>query len=511
MNPNTLLQQVPGVDRILTDPRIAKLVEFHPRQMVVEGIRDYLAALRKAIQRDTAGELTLSFDQIIEDLLHYLQQPLQYSLVPAVNGTGIVLHTGLGRAPFPESAQKHLADTARHYCTLQVDPETGKRSDRYRHVEKLLTTLTGAEAAIVVNNNAAATLLILNTLAGGREVIVSRGELVEIGGSFRIPDVMRRSGAFLREVGTTNRTHLKDYRGAVSPKTGLLLRVHQSNYRIVGFTKRIALEEMVALSREIEVPLVDDLGSGALVDLTRWGLPYEPTVQESVQAGADVICFSGDKLLGGPQCGIILGKKPYIDKIKKNQLTRALRCDKMTFAVLEATLRLFLDEEKLLKEHPVIRMLTETPDEIKKRCRSLYRKLSRTISDRADFSVIKDLSEVGSGSLAARELPTHALAVTVQSLSAENLAYQLRHAQPPIYGRIKDGQFLLDARTLRRDEFPHIVSAFLDIAGPSDREERLKTGIKEGVASSILNEVRKIENHHKTTVKPKTPPDQALP
>ena len=457
--PKLLLQRLPKVDKLLENPRISALLQLHPRLLVLDEVRAYLDELRAAIVDARLTDVPEQ-EALVDGLVERIDVALAPGLRRGVNGVGIVLHTALGRAPFAESAQRALQEAAKHYCTLQIDLETGKRGDRYRNVERLLRRITGAEAAIVVNNNAAATLLILNTLALGREVIVSRGELVEIGGSFRLPDVMKRSGAKLVEVGTTNRTHLKDYKNAITPETGLILKVHQSNYRIVGFTSQVPIAELAQLGHQHNITAADDLGSGALVDLSRWGLPKEPMVQESIAAGADVVCFSGDKLLGGPQCGIILGKREIVERIKANQLTRALRCDKMTFAVLEATLRLFLDEKKLLADHPVLRLITMPEEEIRDRCDRLRQKLSQLFGADGSVSVVGDASEVGSGSLAAVMLPTWVVAITINEMGPEQVARALRLAHTPVFGRIKEQQFLLDCRTIRDDEIDLIVAGF---------------------------------------------------
>ena len=458
-NPNPLLKRLPKVDRLLGAPEIQPYLENAPQVLIVEAIRETLDALRDAIRSGRATEADLAFETIVRSAAAACAEAAERSLRRAVNGVGIVLHTGMGRAPLAASAQAALADATAHYNTLQADRNTGGRGDRYVHVESLLCRLTGAEAALVVNNNAAATLLILNTLGEGQEVIVSRGELVEIGGAFRIPDVMRRSGARLREVGCSNRTHLKDYREAITADTGILLKVHQSNYRIIGFTKAVTIAELAELAHEHGILAVDDLGSGALVDLSRWGLPKEPMVQDSIAAGADAVCFSGDKLIGGPQCGLIVGKKVVIDRMKKNPLTRALRCGKLTFSVLEATLRLFLDEKRLLAENPSMRMLTEPLEEIKKRCQRLRRRLLALESERLIIDLVPDRSEVGSGSLAAVQLDTWAVGITLKGMAPDLLARKLRLGDPIVFGRIKDGRYLLDGRTLREDEYNLIRSA----------------------------------------------------
>lgn len=460
-----LLKQLPAVDRLLESAPLRDLLQIYPRILVIDIINDVLGSLRQEIMSGVIIGAQPDEDMVLENILFRCANELHLSLGRAVNGVGIVLHTGLGRAPFAAQAVQALAETTACYCTLQADIETGRRGDRYAHVEKLLQRLTGAEAALVVNNNAAATMLVLNTLAEGREVIVSRGELVEIGGSFRIPDVMRRSGAILKEVGASNRTHLRDYEEAVNEHTGILLKVHQSNFKIIGFTKEVLIGELAGLAHAHGVWAVDDLGSGALVDLSRWGLPKEPVVRESIAAGADVVCFSGDKLLGGPQCGIIVGKKEPVERMKKNQLTRALRCGKMTYTVLEATLRLFLDEEKLMAHHPTLRMLTENPASIKKRCLSLKRQLASLGNEKLSLEVLSDLSEAGSGSLAGIQLPTWVVSLGIAGLNAEELAARLRRQQPPVFTRVRDDRCLIDCRTVRRDEFVMIREAVRGVLG----------------------------------------------
>jgi L-seryl-tRNA(Ser) seleniumtransferase len=457
-----LLQHLPKVDRLLEEPHLAQVLVTYPRTLVVEEIRLYLDDLRSKILTGALSVLPQHHEMVLQ-LARQIEIKLTPGLRRCVNGVGIVLHTALGRAPYAVTAREALRDVVENYSTLQIDLETGKRGDRYKEVEALLHKITGAEAALIVNNNAAATLLVLNTLAEGKEVIVSRGELVEIGGSFRLPDVMKRSGATLVEVGTTNRTHLKDYQQAITPNTGLILKVHQSNYRILGFTSQVSIEELVPLAHQRNILAVDDLGSGALVDLSRWGLPKEPMVQDSVTAGADVICFSGDKLLGGPQCGIIIGTRDAIEKIKSNQLTRALRCDKMTFAVLEATLQLFLDEKRLFAEHPVLRMLTMPLNEIRRRCDRLKEELSVVLPPEAAIEVEEDSSEVGSGSLAAVSVPTFVVSVMMNSIHAEEMARRLRVARTPVFGRIKEQKFLLDGRTIRDDELELVVESYKEM------------------------------------------------
>ena len=452
---NELLRKIPSLDSLLREQAVEKLIEDHGRDVVAAEGRAELDAARTAIAaaEDTGAPLPgLSTEAFVARLNERLAKRAAPSLAPAVNATGIIMHSGLGRAVLPEAALSALAAVAAGYSTLALDPETGKRVSRDRHVEGLLRELTGAEAATVANNNAAATVLILNTLASGKEVVVSRGQLVEIGGSFRMPDVMTTSGAVLREVGTTNKTHLRDYEAAVTGSTGAILRVHHSNYRIVGFAEEPGIEELAALGRARGVPVVDDLGSGALVDLSPYGLAPEPMVQASVRAGADVVCFSGDKLIGGPQCGLIVGQAAWIQKIKKNPLARAFRCGKLSIAALEATLRLFLAPEKLAERHPIYRMLALTPDGLGRRAKKLAAALRKALPADVVLAVEDGASQVGSGAVPVETLPTKVLSVRSPALSAEDLARRLRLLAPPIYARIHKDAVLFDFRTIQPGE-----------------------------------------------------------
>src|SRR5512139_2684609 len=375
-----VLRKIPSVEEILSRPEIAELLKAHPRNVVVEAIRKGLGRLREELLRKEnlshLGEALFSFENLYPLFQKEIDLQIQPRLRRVINATGVVIHTNLGRSPLHPSAIEHLMEVSKTYSNLEYDIELGERGNRYTHVEEVLCRLSGAESALVVNNNAAAVLLALNTFAEGKEAIVSRGELVEIGGAFRIPDVMKRSGALLREVGTTNRTHLRDYQKAMGSETALLLKVHTSNFRVMGFTSEVSLEELVELGRGQDIPVMNDLGSGCLVDLSRYGLEKEPTVQEAVKTGVDVVTFSGDKLLGGPQAGIIVGKKRFLDPIKSNPLTRALRIDKLTLAALESTLLLYLDEAKAIEEIPTLRMLTVDRDHLKRRGRRLLKRLS---------------------------------------------------------------------------------------------------------------------------------------
>ncbi len=456
------LRNIPSVEKALNWNEVKEALDILDHAHVTTIVRDNIDHFRKRIQ---AGD-SLSLDDLKKAVLDELKELVSPYFRYAVNASGIVLHTGLGRAPFNRRIADIVHDASLGYSRLQIDDE-GKRADRYRKIGRLLQVLTGAEAGIIVNNNAAATMLVLNAMAKGKEVIVSRGQLIEIGGAFRIPEIMAQSGAILREVGTTNRTHLKDYENAICEQTGALLRVHQSNYRIIGFTKEVSLEELVALGKKHKIPVIDDLGSGALIDLSKFGLPKEPTVQESVAAGADLACFSGDKLIGGPQCGIIVGKKVFIESIKKNPLTRAFRCDKLTNAVLEATLQLFLmKEEILIKNHSVFTILLKPLDEIKKAANRCARAL-RAYSKNFDVGVKPDISEIGGGSLSTEQLPTYVVTIKPKSINAQELATALRRYEKPIFGRVADGMLLLDFRTVFKGEEKTILDAFKAILKPT--------------------------------------------
>jgi L-seryl-tRNA(Ser) seleniumtransferase len=420
--------------------------------------RDYLKAaarhaqdaLRAAIASGTSGA-ALERDQMLAEVVRRVRKAIemdQPALNTVVNATGIVLHTNLGRALLAEVAIEAVVQAARSAVNLEYDLATGARGDRDAIVERELCTLTGAEAATVVNNNAAAVVLVLNTLADGREVVVSRGELIEIGGSFRLPDVMARSGAQLREVGTTNRTHPRDYIAAIGPETALLLKVHPSNYRIVGFAKDVGLAELVEIGRTHNIPVVEDLGAGALVDMSMYGLPREPVVRERIAAGAGLVTFSGDKLLGGPQAGIVVGRRALIERLKTNPLKRALRCDKLTLAALEATLRLYLRSNDLATDLPTLRLLRRSPAEIELVAARAREILAERLGDQFRIEMIDATSQIGSGALPTEELSTRALRITHRKMSADAIAAMFRAARPPVIGRIRDGGFQLDLRTV---------------------------------------------------------------
>ena len=470
--------RLPSVDSLLAHPDIASLKQCYGHSAVVASLRSSLTELRETLS--SQPDLECDLGNLITDCRQRLTTQFKPSLQPVFNLTGTVLHTNLGRALLADEAVEAVLAVLASPCSLEYNLADARRGDRDDHIDGLIRELTGAQAATVVNNNAAAVFLLLNTLAMRKEVIVSRGELIEIGGAFRIPDVMQQSGCKMVEVGTTNRTHLRDYKNAVTPETALLLRVHTSNYKITGFTKEVSLEELVALARESKILVVDDLGSGALVDLSKYGLPKEPLVQDSVKAGADVICFSGDKLISASQAGIIVGKKKYIDLLKKHPLTRALRCGKLTYAVLERTLDLFLDEERVVKEHALFQLLLKTPDQMQREAQALVRRVRRdmtgaghdrnppgisdrvpSLSDKAQFTVKSALSEIGGGSLATESLESRVVAIRPQTMHVDELARRMRLNRPPVFGRVEKGEYVLDFRTLRRDEIPIIAAALL--------------------------------------------------
>ena len=460
-----VLRKIPKVDDLLTRPEIVDLLTVHPRTVVVEAIRKGLSQFRQDLVRRLASssvdDSAFSFETLLPLFLQQIRNQTQLRLRPVINATGVVIHTNLGRSPLHPSALQHIVDVSKAYSNLEFDLDRGERGSRYVHVEDVLCRISGAEAAMVVNNNAAAVLLVLNTIAEGKEVIVSRGELVEIGGAFRIPDVMKRSGALLREVGTTNRTHLGDYQKAISSETALLLKVHTSNFRVMGFTSDVSLEELVLFGRKYEIPVMNDLGSGSLVDLTNYGMEKEPTVQEVVRTGVDAVTFSGDKLLGGPQAGIILGKKTVIDLIKMNPLTRALRIDKLTLAALESTLVLFLDEKKAMEEVPTLRMLTLDKRQIKQRGKKLLNRLAKGVGEEATLTLREDRSQVGGGALPLQDLPTIALTVRPHSFSVNHLEEALRKGEPPVIARISRDELILDMRTIFDEEIPLLAQCVL--------------------------------------------------
>jgi len=453
------LRRIPAVDKVLLWPEMRELKSEYSHRLLVEAIRDSINSLReKIISSVSKEELSLERDVLLQNIKQILLAKQEKSLKKVVNATGIVLHTNLGRAPLSEAAIEHLCQIARNYSTLEIDAETGNRGSRYQHVEQLLCQLTGAESALVVNNNAAAILLALSTLAQGKEVIISRGQLVEIGGSFRIPEVMEQSQAKLVEVGATNKTYLSDYEKAINDSTALLLQVHTSNYRIVGFTAEVGLSELVLLGEKYNLPILDDLGSGVLLEMSD-----EPTVRQRIKAGVDIVTFSGDKLLGGPQCGIIVGKAEYIARMKKNPLTRALRIDKLNLAVLESTLRIYLEPEKVKEEIPIWAMLSLPLLDLQKKAKKLASLLRKELKEYAIISTEKGISKAGGGSLPLHDFPT--MLVTCQFLQGkpEEWSQFLRLSNPPIFTRINREKLIFDVRTLFKEDYQIIRQAMLEI------------------------------------------------
>lgn len=457
-----MLRKLPGVDHMLEAARSEPALQSIPKTVLTRSIRETLEALRRRIleQAEPISEPSLAPAALMATVSQRAAQLQAYNLQRTINATGVVVHTNLGRSCLAQEAIDHVTAVASHYSNLEFNLAAGRRGSRYSAVEDLLCELSGAEAALAVNNNAGAVLLSLDTLARGKEVIISRGELVEIGGSFRIPDVMTRSGAVLKEVGTTNRTHLRDYQQAVTTATGLLLKVHASNYSIVGFTAAVSLADMVALGRQLNLPVMEDLGSGNFIDLTQYGLAAEPTVQASVAAGVDVVTFSGDKLLGGPQAGLIVGRRAVIERIKANPLTRALRIDKLTLAALEATLRLYRDEAQAVARIPTLRMLLAQRTEIEGRARRLAEGLRQLEDARLTVALCDLTSRAGGGALPLMDLPSCCVGVRLAGQSANRIEAALRKGRPPIIGRIENDLYIMDPRTILDDEMETIVAAF---------------------------------------------------
>lgn len=483
MDRNEIYRRIPGVDRLMQDGAVRKMTESYGYDQVLDAVRQVLDKIRKKLgeiqsDEEAAQELDHLPDQI-EDILKGWSR---YDLRRVINATGIILHTGLGRAPLGEKAAAHAMQITSGYSNLEYDLESGERGDRSAHFEKVICRITGFEAAMAVNNNAAAVFLTLAALAGGGDVIVSRGELVEIGGKFRVPEMMEVSRARLKEVGTTNRTHLSDYENAVGVDTKAFLKVHTSNYRIVGFTSSVSLEELCGLREKYNIPVIEDLGSGVFVDLKEYGLPYEPTVQEAAAGGADVVTFSGDKLLGGPQAGIIAGKKEYIDRIRRHPLARVLRIDKFTAAALEAVLMEYLDPDTAAVDIPALHMLTcplryvkQDAETLAGMIRAALRERGQTIANEptdsreADETVYKALVHIttgecraaaGGGAMPEAEIRSYAVYFEPVQITAAELDRRMRSLEIPVIGRIQEGRYFLDMRTVDEREIPYIAEVF---------------------------------------------------
>lgn len=456
-----LLRKLPSVDRLLAIAYDLPDCERIPKSVILKAVRQTLDTQRKKILSPGNGMNTaiVPVDHLFEEAMALASTLQAFNLKRVINATGVVIHTNLGRSLLATEAIEQAVTIAGRCSNLEFNLAAGRRGSRYVAVEDLLCELTGAEAALVVNNNAGAVLLCLDTLASGKEVIISRGELVEIGGSFRIPDIMAKSGAILKEVGTTNRTHVHDYEKAIGSDTGLLLKVHTSNYHILGFTTAVSLKEMVTLGAKHNQPVMEDLGSGSLIDLASHGLQAEPTVQDSVAAGVDVITYSGDKLLGGPQAGFIVGKKEIIDQVKQNPLTRALRIDKLTLAATEATLRLYRDEPTAINRIPTLQMLTIKKQALEKQAEQIKHKLEKLKCSQLAIALYDLPSKAGGGSLPFLELPSCCVGLQIQGISANAIENALRNYDPPIIGRIENDIFLMDPRTIQIDEFDIIINA----------------------------------------------------
>lgn len=471
-NPNEiqyLYRSLPKVDELLNNDVLVVLTQTASHNVVLEAVRYVIDTMRADIKAGTQTE-ALSEEEVVARVQNKVAALQLHSLRRVVNATGIIVHTNLGRSILAKSALEAAQEAAEGYSTLEYDFREGIRGSRHEHIESLLCELTGAEAAMAVNNNAAAVMMCIACFARGKEALVSRGQLVEIGGSFRVPDIMAESGAHMVEVGTTNKTHLKDYQKATTEKTGLYLKVHSSNYRVVGFTEEVSLEELVELGAEHHIPVMEDQGSGVLIDLQNYGLPYEPTVMSSVKAGADVVTFSGDKLLGGPQAGIIVGKKEAIAKLKAHPMARAMRLDKMTLAALEATLMLYRDEAKAVREIPTLRALTLTYDETKQQADAFAAMIQKTLreqgnSDACTITVLPEIARAGGGSLPLADIPSAAVALSFTNKTASEVEVELRTGGPvPIVARIKDNQILLDMRTLVNDDDDYIAEQLCRIS-----------------------------------------------
>lgn len=457
-NDQSGLRRLPAVSRLLQHERVQEAIAEHGRELVVECVREVLSQLRQRLKNGESVPDEPRF--VVNEVLQAVQRWRTPTLRRVINATGVVLHTGLGRAVLAEPARRAVEEVAQGHSMLEVDRETGERGERIEHVRELLCRLTGAEDATVVNNNAGAVLLAVTVLAQGREVIISRGQLVEIGGAFRMPDIIAQSGARLVEVGTTNRTRLSDYEQAITPDTALLLRCHPSNFRIVGFTEEVSAPDLASLAHRHGLAVLDDVGSGCLVDTEQFGLEHEPTLQESIQAGCDVVTCSGDKLLGGPQAGILVGRKDIMQRIRKHPLHRALRVDKLTLAALEATLRLYLNPEEALRKIPVLRTLATTADEIRRRAQRLKRRLQASLSAEAVTVRLREgASTVGGGSLPEQQLPTTLVCLRWRDGNASQLARALRWQEPAVFTRIEQDEVVIDPRTLLEDEFGALVEA----------------------------------------------------
>jgi len=469
------LRNLPSVNDLIERPPLKEMLGSVSRSVVVSGVRSFLDNLRRDIITTASDIKPPSPAELAEHIADWIYKAKAPPLRPVVNATGVLLHTGLGRAPLPEQALNTIVDIGRGYASVEVDVESGDRSHRIAAVEETLIELTGCEAAAVVNNNAAATMLTLTALAHGREVVVSRGELIEIGGSYRLPDVMTSAGAILKEVGTTNKTRIADYQTAIRPETGALLRVHTSNYMVVGFTERPTLKELVALSKKRRVPLIDDIGSGALIDLSQYGLKDEPIAKQSIAAGADLVLFSGDKLLGGPQCGIIVGRRDLVATINNHPMMRALRVDKITLAALAGTLELYRDPKTASQHIPLLSLLDTPLENLKHRAERLAPQIAASAAIES-ATAIEEQACLGGGSVPTQHIPTWAIAISPQKISVDQLAAKLRQ-ESNVFSRVQKDQLVIDLRSVFPSQDMQIAEAFASLAPNENASEETKTEI----------------------------------
>ncbi|WP_312699498.1 L-seryl-tRNA(Sec) selenium transferase [Sedimentibacter sp.] len=461
MDKKTYYRSIPKVDVLMEYDEIKVLEGRCSREYILESVRKITEELRELINNsESEEEIINKINNIVRDIVEEVKSYTEYNLKKVVNGTGTILHTNLGRALISDEAADRIKKLVTGYSNLEYNLKDGVRGSRYSHFEKAVTKITGAEAAMAVNNNAAAVLLILSALCRGKEVIVSRGELVEIGGSFRVPDVMEQSGCVLREVGTTNKTHLYDYENAITENTAVLLKVHTSNYKIVGFTESVSVDELTELGCKYNLPVIEDIGSGVLVDLSKYGLTYEPTVQASVSAGADIVCFSGDKLLGGPQAGIIVGKKELIEKVKKHPLTRALRIDKFTSCALESVFLDYMDEERAMSNVPVLKLINRSKAELLNTADLLCEKIKKITGNKCEVNIEDCQSQIGGGSLPLERIDSAALSFKPLNITTASLENKLRHLETPVVGRVVNDRLIIDLRTVLPGEEEIISEAF---------------------------------------------------
>lgn len=460
-----LFRKIPAVDRLLDEPSLVEATSTYPRSLILKGIHEVLDEIRQGIAKDEFEDPSeFSTEQVSEKVVERIGLLAQSSLRAVINATGVVVHTNLGRSILSERVLRRFKPLSGGYSNLEYNLDQGKRGSRYVHVEGILKELTSAEGAMVVNNNAGAVLLSLETLAKGREAIVSRGELVEIGGSFRMPDVMRKSGVKMVEVGTTNKTHLRDYEEAIGPDTALLVRVHRSNFQIVGFTEDVDASQLVKLGNKYGIPVMEDLGSGCLIDFSKYGIPKEPTVQEALAHGVDLLTFSGDKLLGGPQAGIILGRSDLIEAVKNNPMTRALRIDKLTLLALEETLNTYRDEQVAVKEIPTLQMICQPYEALKGKVRRLASMIGKLDTPNLALDQKDGISRVGGGAFPLLELPSRLLCLVPEKLSAHQIEEWLRSQTPPIIVRVEKDHVMLDVRTVQEEELKTVAEAIKALA-----------------------------------------------